>query len=308
MPTASSVQTGRNAALGFAFEARSLKKDMEQSSLDGGGRNSAGVDQAFHEVLRAKDSAMPLLFLCDHASNLIPSSHGNLGLGPEHLERHIAYDPGAAGVTRLLSAHFGAAALLGGFSRLLVDPNRGEDDPTLIMRIADRTVVPGNRDVDAAERTWRLETFYRPYHDSITSMIDQMLKRRLLPLLISIHSFTETWRDMGRPWHVSVLWDQDVRVVKPLLSALRNYEDWVIGENEPYSGALAGDTLWRHGVTRGLPHALIEVRQDLIRTVDGQQQVAGRLVRALEQMLAEVQSASGDCSSAGYAATGQITR
>lgn len=240
---------------------------------------------SYYEILPALDPASPLLFLCDHASNAIPDAFKSLGLDGEQLRRHIAYDPGAEGVTRHLANHFGAGALLTRFSRLLIDPNRAEDDPTLIMRIADRAVVPGNRALNANERDARLNLFYRPYHNAITAALDGLLTRDILPVIISIHSFTEAWRGLPRPWQFSILWDQDKRIAGPLMEALRQDPELVVGDNEPYTGTLRGDTMWRHGTERNIPHALIEVRQDLIRNEAGQRAAAERLAKALEQTL-----------------------
>lgn len=88
-----------------------------------------------------------VLILCNHADNRIPLSYGTLGLAPEDLSRHIAYDIGAAGVTEHLARALGAPALLTRFSRLLIDPNRGLDDPTLIMQLSDWTRGAGQRRV-----------------------------------------------------------------------------------------------------------------------------------------------------------------
>ena len=119
------------------------------------------------------DPAFGLILLCDHASNRVPAAYGSLGLDGAALARHIAYDPGAAAVTRALAARLGAPAVLSTFSRLLIDPNRGEDDPTLVMRLSDRAVIPGNRDVDAGERDRRIAAWHRPYHAAIGAAIDR---------------------------------------------------------------------------------------------------------------------------------------
>jgi len=245
-----------------------------------------GQDGPYFDIQPAQDPSCRLIFLCDHASNAIPERYQGLGLSNDQLQRHIAYDIGAAGVTRVLADHFGATALLTRFSRLLIDPNRGEDDPTLVMRIADGAVVPGNRVLDEAERRARLATFYRPYHDAVTATIDAYLARDLTPVLISLHSFTEAWKGVPRPWQLGILWDKDPRIVTPLLENLRQDSDLVVGDNEPYSGELEGDTMWHHGTARGLPHALIEVRQDLIRTKEGQKTWGLKLARALQHALA----------------------
>src|SRR5262245_17984711 len=134
-----------------------------------------------------------LIVLCDHAGNDLPEEYGTLGLPAGQLQRHIAYDIGAAPIARALSAALGAPAVMTRYSRLLIDPNRGVDDPTLIMRISDGAVIPGNRRVDACERSRRIDLFYRPYHEAIRRVIDQCLASGVAPALLSIHSFTESW-------------------------------------------------------------------------------------------------------------------
>lgn len=247
-------------------------------------------DKPFYDVLQATDPACRLIFICDHASNHIPERYQGLGLAEDQLRRHIAYDLGGAGVTKALAQHFGASAVMSRFSRLLIDPNRGEDDPTLLMRIADGAVVPGNRTLDEAERRARYDMFYRPYHNAITQMIDSYCERNLTPVIISIHSFTEAWKGVPRPWHIGILWDKDSRISKPLLETLRQNDDLIVGDNEPYTGELHGDTMWRHGTQRGLPHALIEVRQDLIKDTAGQKAWAQRLAQALAQTLSRFEA------------------
>lgn len=233
-----------------------------------------------------RDGDPSLLLLCDHASNAIPPDLGTLGLGPADLSRHIAYDVGARGVTLALADLFEAPAILSRVSRLVIDPNRGEDDPTLVMRLYDGSVIPGNRHADAAEIERRLETWYRPYHRSVEAAIDSSLAQGIEPRIVSIHSFTPQLRGRApRPWHVGVLWDEDDRIARPLIERLRAEDELVVGDNEPYSGRLRGDTLWRHGTSRGLPHALIEVRNDLIEDRAGQLAWSELLARCLADVL-----------------------
>ncbi|MBK8009196.1 MAG: N-formylglutamate amidohydrolase [Rhizobiales bacterium] len=204
------------------------------------------------------------ILVCDHASNAIPPEYGDLGLDPVQLERHIAYDIGAAALTRRLANEMAAPAVLSRFSRLLIDPNRGDDDPTLVMKISDGAIVAGNAKADDAEVARRIARFSAPYHAAIDRMIDRSLAAGVSPILFSIHSFTPLFHDGPRPWHCSVLWEKDGRFALPLLEALRAEPDIVTGENEPYAGALKGDSMTRHGFDRGLPHAIAEVRQDLL--------------------------------------------
>ncbi len=226
-----------------------------------------------------------LLLLADHASNGLPPAYGSLGLPPAELERHIAYDIGAAALTRGLAARLGAPAVMAGFSRLLIDPNRGEDDPTLLMRLSDGAVIPGNARADAAERQSRIARFYALYHAAVGDAVAAIAAAGQVPMILSVHSFTPVWKGFARPWHAALLWDADPRLAQLMIAALRADPALVVGDNEPYSGDLRNDTLYRHATLYGLPHALIEVRQDLIRDAAGVAEWADRLTPVLEAAL-----------------------
>lgn len=241
-------------------------------------------ERAYEEVGGAPGSR--LLLLCDHATNRVPASvaGGDLGLPPEEMARHIAYDIGARGVALELARIMAAPALLTRFSRLVIDPNRGEDDPTLVMRLYDGTLIPANRHVTAAEVERRLDAFHRPYHRAIDAAIERMGE----PALVSIHSYTPQLKGRPlRPWQVGILWHRDGRLAGPLLGRLRA-QGYCVGDNEPYSGELEGDTMSRHGTARGLAHVLIELRQDLIATPEAQALWAGRLAPIIAGAIGEM--------------------
>jgi predicted N-formylglutamate amidohydrolase len=225
-----------------------------------------------------------VLVLCDHASNAVPPDLGDLGLPDTEFQRHIAYDIGAAAVTRSLARRLKAPAILTQFSRLIIDPNRGRDDPTLVMRLSDGAVVPGNAQVDEAEVAARIERFYDPYDAAITAHIERALAAGHPPVIVTVHSFTPIWRGWVRPWHVGILWDADERFARPLLEGLSAEDGLVVGDNEPYDGALAGDTVDRHATVRGLANALIEIRQDLIASDEGAEEWAERFARLLDPL------------------------
>ncbi len=224
--------------------------------------SASGQAESF-EIIEGP-AASRYIIVCDHASNAIPPEYGNLGLDPLQLKRHIAYDIGVEALTRALATELAAPAIMSCFSRLLIDPNRGDDDPTLVMKLSDGAVIPGNAKVDDAEIARRIARFSGPYHAAVGRVIDRSLAAGVKPILFSIHSFTPVFHDGPRPWHCSVLWEHDERFAGPLLAALRAEPDIVTGENEPYAGALKGDSMTRHGFDRGLPHAIVEVRQDLL--------------------------------------------
>ena len=228
-----------------------------------------------------------VLILCDHASNALPPHYGSLGLPPEAFARHIAFDIGAAGVSRALAKALGAPAVLTTWSRLLIDPNRGADDPTLVMRISDRALIPGNARIDAGEIEQRRVQFWQPYRDAVSAMIAAMQAAGPAPVIVSMHSFTPVWRGHPRPWHAGILWDRDDRLARPLIDALAADDGIIVGDNEPYDGALEGDTMHALGTERGLAHALIEIRQDLITDEAGEAAWAARLARVLAPILAQ---------------------
>jgi predicted N-formylglutamate amidohydrolase len=233
------------------------------------------------------------LIVCDHASNAIPPGYGTLGLKREALNRHIAYDIGAAEVTRALAGFIGAPAVLSTYSRLIIDPNRGLDDPTLVMRFSDGAIVPGNAYIDPAEIARRVARFWAPYRTEIAATIDAMTAIGEPPALISIHSFTPVWRGLSRRWKIGVLWDRDDRIAKPLIEALIAESDCSadgVGDNEPYDGALAGDTIDAIATSRGLANALIEIRQDLIAEKKNALAWAERIAGLLQPILADRRS------------------
>ena len=228
----------------------------------------------------------PLLFLCDHAGNRLPVGTGTLGLDPARFETHIAYDIGAAHVTRALAAAFGAPAVLGVFSRLLIDLNRGPDDPTLVMQLSDGSIIPGNRGITAEEVARRTAQFFAPYHQAIAEEAVRIAD----PVLISLHSFTPAWKTVQRKWELGVLWDTDGRLAQPLMAHMRQ-AGFEVGDNEPYSGALEGDTLNRHGTHMGRPHVLIEMRQDRVYNIDKAKAMAAQLKVILDAALADMKAA-----------------
>ncbi len=228
----------------------------------------------------------PLLFLCDHASNALPAGRGSLGLAPELFATHIAWDIGAAVATRALAAAYGAPALLGGWSRLLIDLNRGADDPTIVMKLSDGSVIPGNRDADAAEMARRIAAWHTPYHAAITSELDRIGTDAVI---VSVHSFTPSWKKVPRKWDIGILYADDARLAAPLMLRLAE-AGFEVGDNEPYNGALEGDTLDVHGIKRGIPHVLIEMRQDLVGDDAAARAFALRLKPLLDAAIMDMHS------------------
>jgi len=241
---------------------------------------------AFH--ITGADRPGRWLVTCDHASNRVPPdvSGGDLGLAPQDMARHIAWDVGARGLAEALATLLDCPMVCSDFSRLVIDPNRGEDDPTLVMKLYDGTIIPGNRHVSAAEVERRLDALYRPYHDAIATLA----ARRQDTVIVAIHSFTPCLRGRDpRPWQIGVLYsDDDDRLSRRLIARLMHEPDLCIGDNEPYAGALPGDAIDRHALQKGRHNTLIEVRNDLIADPAAQVAWAARLAHALTATLREL--------------------
>ena len=231
-----------------------------------------------------EDRGSRWLVTCDHATNRVPGwvNGGDLGIAPADMARHIAWDVGALGVARALAARLDAPAVWSDFSRLVIDPNRGEDDPTLLMRLYDGTVIPANRAADAAERDRRLDRLHRPYHAALGRLAAAHPARAIC----AIHSFTPQLQGRPpRPWVLGILYShRDERLGPALVQACRD-EGWVTGDNQPYSGHLQGDSVDRHALAHGRPNVLVEIRNDLIADAAGQQAWTDRLAPVLERVL-----------------------
>lgn len=227
------------------------------------------------------------LVTCDHASNFVPDwiNGGDLGLPPEDMRRHIAHDVGAAGVAKALADALDSPAILSDFSRLVIDPNRGADDPTLMMKLYDGSIIPANRHAGAEELQRRMDRLYTPYHNALA----EIAARRTDTVILSIHSFTPQLRGRPpRPWQVGVLYShRDERLAHTTLARLNAEADLCVGDNEPYSGHLPGDAVDRHSLQHGRPNVLIELRNDLISDEIGQKAWATRLAPLLEAALAD---------------------
>ena len=228
------------------------------------------------------------LITCDHASNRVPDwvGGGDLGIAAEDMARHIAWDVGAAGLAQALGAALDSPVVMSDFSRLVIDPNRGEDDPTLVMKLYDGTIIPANRHIDALGVEERLERLYRPYH----AILARLAGRRPDVVIVAIHSFTPCLKGRTpRPWQVGVLYSHlDERLSRVLIDRLMAEGDLCVGDNEPYSGHLPGDAIDRHALQPGRLNTLIEVRNDLIGTEADQAAWAARLARVLQDTLAQL--------------------
>ncbi len=231
----------------------------------------------------------PFLLVADHAGHAMPRALGRLGITEAELERHIAWDIGVAGLGRLLADALDATLIQQNYSRLVIDCNRPPGSATSIPGVSELTPVPGNVALSEASKAARARAIFWPYHDRIEAELDQRRQAGRPTALIALHSFTPTFKGVARPWHAAVLYHRDPRFPRRLLALLKEDKGLIVGDNEPYSVSDETDyTIPVHGERRGLPHALVEIRQDLIADDNGQRAWAELLARLLPRAYAEV--------------------
>jgi len=243
----------------------------------------AAGDPPVVEILHP-EGASPFFLVSDHAGRQIPARLGELGLPESELDRHIAWDPGIAPVTRQMASSLDATAILQLYSRLVIDCNRPIGSPTSIATLSETTEIPGNRDLTPNERAMRAAEIFIPYHDAIRIALDKRNEEGRRTILVSMHSFTPVYKGERRPWHAGVLY-RDPKLARIMLELLRSEDGLVVGDNEPYTVNDETDfTIPVHGEQRGLPHVAIEIRQDLIATTEQQRAWASRMVRLLKEV------------------------
>jgi len=242
------------------------------------------MNKVKENVIKKSGVCEDYLVICDHASNNIPIEYKNLDISKKDLESHRAFDLGASEVAIELSNLLSCNLVMANFSRLLIDPNRGKDDPTLIPKISEGKIIKGNVNIsmseDDTERSKRIHRFYLPYHEQINRYINKSLDNERIPKILSIHSFTPIWKGKKREIDIGILWDKDDRLSKIFLNSLKNIK---LGHNKPYSGRLKNDTLYKHATSRGIPHVLIEIRQDLLKKEKDKLQWAKKIHNVLKE-------------------------
>jgi predicted N-formylglutamate amidohydrolase len=242
-------------------------KGVMNSILNAGEAHPADV--------KNEGGASPFLLICEHASNTVPETLGTLGLQPGDLERHIAYDIGAAGVTRALSQLLDCTAVLQNYSRLVYDCNRPPEAPGAMPAKSEIFDVPGNVGLSGEQKAARIRDIYRPFMRKLDDVIDARTCRGQQTIAVSIHSFTKTYFGKERAVEVGLLVDRDPWLGERLA---HSFPEFVTRLNEPYGPADGVMHLMNQiAAPRGLNHLMLEIRNDLIAHKGQQQEWAKRL-------------------------------
>lgn len=229
-----------------------------------------------------------ILLVCEHASRLLPAAFGTMGLSEEALASHIAWDPGALAVSKLMARRLDAVLIHQRFSRLLYDCNRPPDSPGAIREVSEIYRIPANENLSDGEKAARAEAFYFPFQNRIADEIAARTARGQATVLVTVHSFTPVYFGKQRAVEIGILHDADSRLADRMLNAAADARLYRIERNEPY-GPSDGvtHTLLLHAAPGGLLNVMIEIRNDLIADEAGQGVAAdflsGLLTEALTQ-------------------------
>jgi predicted N-formylglutamate amidohydrolase len=232
-----------------------------------------------------EDGRSPYFLICDHAGRRLPRALGSLGLSQAALESHIAWDIGSGDLALCLSAMLDATLVMQRYSRLVIDCNRPPGAADSIVALSEWTEVPGNAAISKEDAEARENQIFHPYHAKIRNELDRRERQGRQTLLVTLHSFTPTFKNVARPWHVGILHNRDARLARPLLDLLRRETGLSVGDNEPYAaGELTDFSLVSHGERRGIPTVEIEVRQDLLGDDAGRATWAERFARIFREL------------------------
>jgi predicted N-formylglutamate amidohydrolase len=244
-------------------------------------------DEAPPVIAERLGARSPFLFVCDHAGRETPRRLDRLGLEDWAFERHIAWDIGAAAVTRALSAALGAACLMQRYSRLVIDCNRAPDRLDAAPAVSDGVIIPANESLSPEALADRVREIHAPYHHAIAAELDARAAMGLQTVVVFVHSFTPIWAGLPRPWHFGVLRGESSRFSATVLAHLSRLEGFVIGDNEPYALDEKDYSAPLHAMARGHDYLELEIRQDLIGESEGQARIAGILTGLFPAALAD---------------------
>jgi predicted N-formylglutamate amidohydrolase len=236
-------------------------------------------------TVEGADKPSPFVIVCDHAGRRVPQRLGDLGIAAAEFDRHIAWDIGAAGLSRLMGDRLDACVIAQTYSRLVIDCNRAPGAADSIPEHVDGATIWGNHGLSPEQIAERVGEVHTPYHDAISGVLDARAARGLKTVLILVHSFTPSLGGQARPWHVGVLHAHDSLLSDAMLRRLAAEGDYVVGDNAPYAMDGTDYTAPHHARPRALDYCELEIRQDLIAEPEGQMRFATHLSHLLTASL-----------------------
>lgn len=249
-----------------------------------------GLEQSPADLINPEGRS-DVLLVCEHASNYIPESFASLGLSEQERLSHIGWDIGAADLARKLSEVLDASLILQHYSRLLYDCNRPPSEPSAIPPLSEVTEIPGNKDLTAEQRAYRVQRIYDPFHGEINRQIEARKAAGRNTVLVTVHSFTPVFMGQTRPVQLGVICHEENPFAADFFRVAQKYSElnangFDIRMNEPYGPSdPVLHMVTRHGDDQQLPNVMLEVRNDLIDQPEGQETWAALIAATLNTLM-----------------------
>ena len=232
-----------------------------------------------------------VILICEHASNRLVAPW--LSVSPATTASHAASDIGALGLAQALGAELapgqgGAELIHAPLSRVIYDLNRSPDRDDACPVQSEIHPITMNVGLSRAARLDRVEQIYLPFHDLVRARIARALALGRRPVILTIHSFSPVWHGVARSVEFGVIHDAMPALARQIAASAAG-SGLSTALNEPYSAAdHVTHTLRLHALPYGLDNAMLEIRNDLIATPEGQVSMAARLAPILQEAIAQV--------------------
>ncbi len=249
---------------------------------------SSGDGRPF-EVFNLEGDA-DIILICEHASNRIPAKLGDLGLTETQLSSHVAWDPGAFDLAKLLSSTLDAPLVAARFSRLVYDCNRPPGADSAMPANTEVCPIPGNESLTQVEKNARADEIYESFHGAVAGAIASRKSQGGSSIVVSIHSFTPVFNGNQRFVEIGYLFSRNDQLAKAMLVNSPTGRIHDVRLNEPYGpkdGVLR--TIEMHTSGGEEPHVMIEVRNNLLADEAGVQEIHDLITEALLASLRQLQ-------------------
>lgn len=244
----------------------------------------------FPPVINRAEAKGRVVLVCEHASNVIPTRWGDLGLTEAQRRAHIAWDPGALATSRLLAERLDAVLVYAPVSRLVYDCNRAPDMPGAMPARSEVHDIPGNAAISAAERLARTQAVYLPWVHGLHGLLMQRIAAGLRPVVVTMHSFTPVYFGKPRRVEFGVIHDADPSLAVAIHDAAKRLTRLNTELNAPYSALDdVTHTLRVQAIPYGLPNAMLEIRNDLIADDAACTAMADMLAPVINMGVTEIQ-------------------
>jgi len=231
----------------------------------------------------------PIVLVCEHASNRIPAAFNHIGISRSALQSHAGWDIGALALSIALSNRLSSPLVASTVSRLVYDCNRAPDSTTAIVPRSETENLPGNQNLNQAQRSQRIETVYHPFSQALSDLLDRRQAQGISTCLVTVHSFTPIFHGQVRTVELGVLHDSDSLLADLILSIATKHTTLAIERNQPYGPSDdVTHTLQKHAIPRKMANVMLEIKNDLLLDTASVEKISDSLSPLLTEAINEV--------------------